>query len=159
MTYGIGSLQRSHDCVLVGLKSLLELESILPSSLDVCPKMVCGYHSLGTLAHVLSALITLATIVSAGRFGTVCNRTIYGFPDYAYCHALLSGSGGISTIDSNDHGFLLPYFGHRDQFTDWQWRQRVELPHVWRNRRCSPPWTYCCYIWTFVWDKTKKRRY
>ena len=157
MTPGIRSLAMTVS--FWGLKSLLQLKSLLPSSLDVCPKMLCGYHSLRALAHVLSIFVTLATIASADRFGTVCDRSLYGFPDYRSCHVLLSSSGGISTIDPNDHAFVLPYFGHKNQFTDWQWRQRVELPHVWRTRRCSPPWTCWFYKWTFVWEKTNKRRY
>lgn len=116
MTHGIGSLPMA--CVLLGLRSLLELECFLPSSFDVCPKMVCGYQSPSALAYVLSTLIILATIASADRLGTICDRTIYGFPDYTSCHALLSSSGGISKIDANEHGFLLPYFGGREQFTD-----------------------------------------
>ena len=144
MSHGIGSL--SMTCVFLGLRSLLESECFLPSSSDVCLKMVCGYQSPRALAHVLSTLVTLATVASAARFGIICDRAIYGFPDYASCQSLLSSSGGISTMDANEHGFLLPYFGHRDQFTDWQWRQRVELPYVWRSRKFSPPWTNCFYI-------------
>lgn len=99
------------------------------------PKMVGGY-SLRVVTLLLSTFISLhATVVSAARFGTVCDRTVYGFPDYAACNALLFGRDGIFHIDDAEHGFLLPYFGFKSQFTDVQWRNRVDLPEVWRNGR------------------------
>lgn len=102
------------------------------------PKMVGGY-SLRVVTLVLSTFISLhATVVSAARFGTVCDRTVYGFPDYAACNALLVGRDGIFYIDDREHGFLLPYFGFKSQFTDNQWRNRIDLPQVWRNGRYLP---------------------
>ena len=91
---------------------------------------------------VVSAFTSFPTIASAARFGTICNRTIYGLPDYQACYDLLFGNHGIFSIDGKEHGFLLPYFGSRSEFTDWQWRQRIGLPEVWRNRRSAPSFAY-----------------
>lgn len=96
---------------------------------------------LRLLTVVFQALTVLRSLASAARFGTTCSRTVYGLPDYGACQTVLfggegSGSGGISNIDSYEHGFLLPFFGHRTQFTDWQWRHRITLPRVWSNDLC-----------------------
>lgn len=96
---------------------------------------------LSTITLVSYALTNIASPVSAAEFGTTCDRTTYGLPNYQACRALLLGGAGVTSrdgifhIDSFEHGFLLPYFGHRSQFTDWQWRHRVTLPQVWRNRK------------------------
>lgn len=96
----------------------------------------------GLIAVVIQALVNLPSPASPALFGTICDRTIYGIPDYRACQELLFGtaaarSGGIFNIDDFEHGFLLPFFGRRSQFTDWQWRHRVTLPLVWRTRRSA----------------------
>ncbi len=102
-------------------------------------KMICK-RSLSIVTVVLRALVDLPAVASAPPpFTATCDRAIYGLPQYGACHDLLYGntalkSRGIFYIDTIDHGFLLPYFGPRLQFTDWQWRHRVTLPQVWRNR-------------------------
>ena len=132
---GVGSLLPMTAC-LRSPKSLLLLRRIkltLPSIVN--PKMVGGY-SLRIVMLVLSAFISLlTTVVSTGRYGTVCDRTVYGLPKYDACYALLLGRDGIFQKDGTEHGFLLPYFGFKTQFTDRQWRNRIDLPKVWRNGR------------------------
>lgn len=118
-----------------------ELESKPPCSLSSLLPLRMGCRcSLRIVTAVLLVLINLPSTASAALFGTTCDRTTYGLPEPRACDLLLFGdaafrSGGIFDIDSLDHGFLLPFFGHRSQFTDWQWRHRVTLPQVWRTRR------------------------
>ena len=105
-------------------------------------KMVCRRSLSIVTVVVLLALVDLPAVASAAQIEAICDRAIYGFPEYGACHDLLYGNtafrrGGIFNIDTFDHGFLLPYFGHRLQFTAWQWRHRVTLPEVWRNRNLS----------------------
>ena len=105
--------------------------------------MICR-GSLSIVTVSLLALVDLPAVASAAQFGIICDRAIYGFPEYAACHDLLYGntalkSDGIFHIDKFDHGFLLPYFGPRRQFTAWQWKHRITLPQVWRNRKYSFP--------------------
>lgn len=106
--------------------------------------MICR-RSLSIVTVVLLALVDLPAVASAAPFeATICDRAGYGLPEYGACHDLLYGNTalkgrGIYNIDTLDHGFLLPYFGPRLQFTEWQWRHRVTLPQVWRNRKFSFP--------------------
>ena len=94
--------------------------------------MVCGYF-IEIVALVLSAFINAPAIALAVPFGTTCDRNVYGVPDFEACEDLLYGGDGITQIDTSEHAFLLPYFGDRKQFTNWQWRHRVDLPEIWRN--------------------------
>lgn len=82
------------------------------------------------LIHIYSAVAELSE--------DFCDRATYGQPNYSTCIALLYGNPthggtGIYNIDSDEHGFLLPYFGHGADFTISQWRHRVRLPEVWHN--------------------------
>lgn len=94
--------------------------------------------------HFLRTGLFLIPIFSAAAElpGASCDRAIYGQPIYSQCIALLYGSpthhvAGISNIDNDEHGFLLPYFGASGQFTINQWRHRVDLPEVWYNNECK----------------------
>ncbi|CAF9939404.1 hypothetical protein IMSHALPRED_001329 [Imshaugia aleurites] len=69
-----------------------------------------------------------------------CDHAIYGIPKYSACVNLLYGhrhKTGIFNIDDDQHGFFLPYFGDKAQFTVDQWRHRVTLPEVWQNHACK----------------------
>lgn len=71
-----------------------------------------------------------------------CDHAIYGIPKYSACVNLLYGhrhKTGIFNIDDDQHGFFLPYFGDKAQFTVDQWRHRVTLPEVWQNRTSKYP--------------------
>ena len=102
--------------------------------------MVCGYL-IEIVALVLFKSMDTSAMALAAPFETVCDRNVYGLPDYHSCSSLLFGRDGVAKLDNAEHGFLLPYFGKKKQFTDWQWRQRVYLPEVWRNRKSPLP----CY--------------
>lgn len=116
----------------------ISIDIALPSS--SLPLKMVRACSLKIVTVVLLALASLRSIALAAHFEPICDRTAYGLPSYQACNALLFGtdalrSGSIFSIDGFEHGFMLPFFAHKSQFTDWLWRHRVGLPEVWRNRR------------------------
>lgn len=133
-SWSMTTYMRGRLCSCKGAQS----KAIFPSSAFPRPKMVCRYY----LGFLTAAFHTFFIVPSAAGSEPYCNRTFYGVPNYLACNTLLFGkgpshSGGIASLDNVDHGFLLPYFGRKSQFTDWQWRHRVLLPEVWRSRRLA----------------------
>ncbi|KAF6236475.1 hypothetical protein HO173_005256 [Letharia columbiana] len=94
--------------------------------------------------HFVQAALLLIHIYSAAAelSEDFCDRATYGQPNHSTCIALLYGNpthrgAGIYNIDSDEHGFFLPYFGRSADFTINQWRHRITLPAVWHNDGCK----------------------
>ena len=106
--------------------------------------MITYFSSTNILLVAILLIHVAPAAAGEAASGDMCDRSIYGKPDYSSCITLLYGSptrrgAGIYNIDNEEHGFLLPYFAGSGQFTINQWRHRINLPEVWANRMYSKP--------------------